>query len=109
MPFDEALAERVRGVIGARDGVTERRMFGAVAWMLHGNMACGVIREDLLVRLGPEDTERALAEPHTKPFDMGPRVARGMILVDQAALGADAELASWIDAGAAYAATLPPK
>jgi TfoX/Sxy family transcriptional regulator of competence genes len=109
MPFDEALAERVRGVIGARDGVTERRMFGAVAWMLRGNMACGVIREDLLVRLGPEDTERALAEPHTKPFDMGPRVARGMILVDQAALGADAELASWIDAGAAYAATLPPK
>src|SRR3954451_11219043 len=109
MPFDEALAERVRGVIGARDGVTERRMFGAVAWMLHGNMACGVIREDLLVRLGPEDTERALAEPHTKPFDMGPRVARGMILVDQAALGADAELASWIDAGAAYAAPLPPK
>jgi TfoX/Sxy family transcriptional regulator of competence genes len=109
MPFDEALAERVRGVIGARDGVTERRMFGAVAWMLHGNMACGVIREDLLVRLGPEDTERALAEPHTKPFDMGPRVARGMILVDQAALGADAELASWIDAGATYAGSLPPK
>ena len=109
MPFDEALAERVRGVIGGRDGVTERRMFGAVAWMLNGNMACGVIREDLLVRLGAEDSARALAEPHTKPFEMGPRVARGMILVDQAALGADAELASWIDAGAAHAATLPPK
>jgi TfoX/Sxy family transcriptional regulator of competence genes len=109
MPFDEALAERVRGVVGGREGVTERRMFGALAWMVHGNMACGVVREDLLVRLGPDDAQRALAEPHTRPFEMGPRVARGMILVDQAALGADAELASWVDAGLAHAGTLPPK
>ena len=109
MPFDETLAERVRSVVGGRDAVTERRMFGAIAWMLHGNMACGVVREDLLVRLGPEDAERALADPHTRPFDMGARVARGMVLVDQAALAGEAELASWVDAGAAHAATLPPK
>ena len=81
MAFDEALADRVRDVLAARPELSERRMFGGIAFMLAGNMCCGVIGEDLLVRLG-DDAERALAEPHTRPMDF---------------------------TGTDYAASLPPK
>jgi hypothetical protein len=109
MAYDETLAERVRTMIGARSGVTERKMFGGIAWMLGGNMACGVLREDLLIRLDYDDADRALAEPHTRVFDMTGRPARGMVVVEGAAVTADADLARWVDAGADHAASLPPK
>src|ERR1700749_2030772 len=70
MAYDEALAERVRTIIGARSDVTERKMFGGIAWMLGGNMACGVLGEDLLVRLAYDDADRALAQPNPRGFDM---------------------------------------
>src|ERR687888_60783 len=64
MAYDEALAERIRPLVEARGDVTERKMFGGVAWMLQGNMACGVIGDDLCVRMTPEDADRALAGTH---------------------------------------------
>jgi N-acetylglutamate synthase-like GNAT family acetyltransferase len=109
MAYDEALAERVRSIIGARDAVVERKMFGGVAWMLGGNMACGVLGDDLAVKMSPEDAERALAEPHTRPFEMTGRPARGFVVVSGAALAGDPELARWVDVGADHAASLPPK
>jgi TfoX/Sxy family transcriptional regulator of competence genes len=109
MAYDEALAERVRSIIGARDAVTERKMFGGIAWMVGGNMACGVLGEDLAVRMDPEDVERALTEPHTRPFEMSRRTAKGMLIVAGEALAGDTELAGWVDAGADQAASLPPK
>ena len=109
MAYDEALAERVRAIITARSDVTERKMFGGIAWMLGGNMACGVLREDLLVRLAYDDADRALTEPHTRVFDMTGRPAPGMVVVDGASVTADADLARWVDAGADHAASLPPK
>ena len=68
MAFDESLADRIRDVLVARAGVSERKMFGGIAFMIAGNMACGVIGDDLMVRLGP-DAEKALEEPHTRPMD----------------------------------------
>ena len=109
MAYDEALAERIRSIIAPRSGVTERKMFGGIAWMLGGNMACGVLGEDVLVRLAYEDADRALAEPNTHVFDMTGRPARGMVVVDGGSVTADADLARWIDAGADHAASLPPK
>lgn len=109
MAYDEALAERIRSVIEARSGVVERRMFGGVAWMLNGNMACGVVGDDVLVRLGAQDGERALAEAHTRPFAMGGRRSRGFVVVARAGVASDAALARWVDAGADHAAALPPK
>lgn len=110
MAYDEALAARVAALLAGRDGVTERRMFGGIAWMLHGNMACGVIGDELIVRLGPADAERSLAEPHTRPFEMvRGRPSRSTITVAPAGLEADGDLASWVDAGAGHAASLPPK
>ena len=110
MAYDEALAERVREVIGIRAGVVERRMFSALAWFVDGNMACAVLDEDLLVRLEREEAERALAEPHVGPFEPGKgRKMGGFVRVSPAGLEADEQLARWVDAGADHAASLPPK
>jgi TfoX/Sxy family transcriptional regulator of competence genes len=109
MAYDQALAERVQAIIGARSDVTERKMFGGIAWMLGGNMACGVLGEDLLVRLDADDAERALAEPDTRPFDMTGRPMRAWVVVAGNAVADEGALVRWVDAGADHAASLPPK
>jgi TfoX/Sxy family transcriptional regulator of competence genes len=109
MAYDEALADRVREVVSLREDLTERKMFGGIAWMIGGNMACGVLGEELIVRLPGEEAERALAEPHTRPFDTTGRPMRGFVVVGPEALGEDDELAGWVDAGADHAASLPAK
>ena len=109
MAYDEALAERIRPIIAARGEPTERKMFGGITWMLRGNMACGVLGEDICVRLTPEDADRALDEPHTRRFEMTGRPARGFIVVSGEALGEDDALTRWVNAGADYALSLPPK
>ena len=102
--YDEGVAERVREVIGVRSGVTERKMFGGIAWMIGGNMAVGVLGDELIVRLEPGDAERALAEPDARPFDATGRPMKGFVVV-----AAGDDLARWVDDGADYAASLPPK
>jgi TfoX/Sxy family transcriptional regulator of competence genes len=109
MSYSEALADRIRDALSGREGVSERKMFGGIAFMLEGNMAVGVAGEELMVRLGPEDAERALAEPHVRPMDMTGRPMKSIILVAPEATAADEDLASWVDAGADHAASLPPK
>jgi hypothetical protein len=109
MAYDEELAERVRDALAMRDGLSEREMFGGIGFMLAGNMACGVIGEDLIVRLSPEDAERALAEEHTRPFDYTGRPMRGWIFVASGGTASDEALGEWVDAGAAFAASLPAK
>lgn len=108
MAFDEALADRVRDVLAARPELSERRMFGGIAFMLAGNMCCGVIGEDLMVRLG-DDGERALAEPHTRPMDFTGKPMKSAIYVDPEGTRDDADLVKWVEASADYAASLPPK
>jgi hypothetical protein len=107
--FDEALAERVRALFVDRPGVRETRMFGSLAFLLDGNMACCVSGEGLLVRLPPPDAADALAEPATRPFEMGGRVARGWVRVDLDGVSEDADLRRWVDRGAAHARSLPAK
>jgi TfoX/Sxy family transcriptional regulator of competence genes len=107
--FDEALAERVREALIGRADVSERKMFGGIAFMLAGNMAVGIVGDDLMVRLGPEDAERALAEPHVRPMDFTGRPMKNMAFVDPQGTEADEDLAAWVDAGADYASSLPPK
>ena len=84
-------------------------MFGGIAFMLAGNMAVGVIGEDLMVRLDPDDAERALEEPHTRPMDFTGKPMKNMVYVDREGTASDEELAQWVDAGADYAMSLPPK
>ena len=109
MAYDHELAERVRELVALRADVVEREMFGGIAWMLAGNMACGVIGDDLLVRLGPDEGRRALGEEHTRPFEMSGRPTKAFILVAPEGVAADEDLAGWVDAGADFAASLPPK
>jgi TfoX/Sxy family transcriptional regulator of competence genes len=109
MAFDEALADRIRDLLGSRSEVTERRMFGGIAFMVAGNMAVGVVHDDLMVRLDPADAERALAEPHTRRMDFTGKPMKGMVYVDPEGTATDDDLASWVDAGADFATSLPPK
>jgi TfoX/Sxy family transcriptional regulator of competence genes len=109
MAYSEELAERIRMALGGRDGVTERKMFGGVGWMLNGNMACGTMGDDLLVRVAPADGDRALEEPGVRRMQMGKRTMRGFVVVDAATIADEDDFAHWVDAGAAHAASLPPK
>lgn len=109
MAFDEALADRVREALGARPELSERKMFGGIAFMIGGNMAVGVIGEDLMARLDPADAEKALAEPHARPMDFTGTPAKNMVYVSPEGTATDESLAEWVDAGADFAASLPPK
>lgn len=111
MPYNQSLADRIQAALGARPGVVEKKMFGGVGFMLRGNMACGVIGEDLLVRVGSEQDEAALAQPHTRPFlaPVGGKPMAGWILVSPEGWQAEADLARWIEQGYQFTQTLPEK
>ena len=113
MAFDEKLASRVRKRLGKRVGLSEKQMFGGVAFLLNGNMCVGVHGDELIVRLAPDATEDALARPHTHSFDLTGRPMKnpmkGWILVQPQGLATDAALGKWIGIGTKYAASLPPK
>jgi TfoX/Sxy family transcriptional regulator of competence genes len=107
--YDEDLAQRVRDLLAARADVTERKMFGGIAFMLAGNMACGVLGEDLIVRLGEEEGRKALNEEGVRPFDFTGRPMKNIVYVSPELTSDDAGLAEWVDAGADYASSLPAK
>ena len=109
MAYDQALAARIRSHLAHRRGVTEKQMFGGTGFMLQGNMAVGVHKDALLVRLDPAQQQSALGEPHTRPFVMGSRAAKGFLLVDPPGTSTDAALGTWIDRAVAYAGVLPAK
>ena len=109
MAFDERLAERVRRAIGKRQGILEKRMFGGLEFLLHGNMSCGIHGSELIVRIDPEATDSALGEPGTRVFDITGRPMKGWLLVNTSALRDEAALAKWVRRGLDHAATLPKK
>ena len=109
MPFDEALAARVRRRLHHERGVAEKRMFGGIAFLVDGNMCCGVHRSELIVRLHAEHAERALREPGARVFDLSGRPMKGWVLVDSPALEDERVLAGWLGLALANARSLPPK
>jgi TfoX/Sxy family transcriptional regulator of competence genes len=109
MAYDEGLADRIRDLLSARDDVTERKMFGGIAFMVAGNMAMGVSGDELMVRLDPADSEKALTEEGVRVFDMTGRPMKGWILVSRERTADEAGLSEWVEAGADYAASLPAK
>jgi TfoX/Sxy family transcriptional regulator of competence genes len=108
MAYDEALADRIRTALATRD-VTEKKMFGGIAFLLGGNMCVGVIRDDLIVRTFPEDGVAYLEEEHVREFDLTGRTMTGWILVGPGATTDDDGLRTWVGRGVAFAETLPPK
>jgi TfoX/Sxy family transcriptional regulator of competence genes len=107
--YDERLADRVRDLLTAHGEVSERKMFGGIAFMVAGNMATGVLGDDLIVRLGREEAEKALAEPGVREFDFTGRPMKNIVYVDPEQTADDKVLAGWVEAGVGYAASLPPK
>src|SRR6266705_5005635 len=99
MAFDEELAERVRRQVGKRNGLSEKKMFGGLAFLLHGNMSCGVHGNELIVRIDPETMESALAEPGTRIFDITGRPMKGWLLVGSAGVTDNEALGKWVRRG----------
>lgn len=109
MAYDEILAERIRTLLARRKGFSERNMFGGVCFMFGGNMACGVVKEELMVRVGPERYEEALGLPHARPMDFTKRPMRGMVFVEPEGVRADGDLKAWVERGLKFARSLPAK
>jgi len=109
MPFDEGLAERIRSILGSDADVDERKMFGGLCFLAGGNMAFGIVGDELMVRVGREGWADALHRPYAREMDFTGRSMKGMVFVGVEGFAEDADLAEWIEQGAAYARTLKPK
>jgi TfoX/Sxy family transcriptional regulator of competence genes len=107
--FDPGLAQRVREALADPTGVTERKMFGGLAFLLHGHMFVGIMGATLMARVGPHNHGQALAAPHVRPMDFTGRPMKGYVYVDAEGLTTDADLERWVRACAEFAKTLPPK
>ena len=110
MAYDEALANRIRALLAGEPDLTERSMFGGLAFLVGGNMAVAASGQGgLMVRIEPEETDALLAEPHARPFEMGGREIQGWVRVAVEGVASERELGGWVERGVAYARTLPPK
>jgi TfoX/Sxy family transcriptional regulator of competence genes len=109
MTYDEVLADRVRDAIGPRSGVTEKKMFGGVAFLLDGKMFCGIAKDDLMVRVGPERYEASLAEAHVRPMDFTGRPMNGYVFVGAKGTRSRDAIRKWVERATGFVATLPPK
>ena len=109
MAFSEALAERIRHLLARLKHVEEKKMFGGVGFLLNGNMLVGVWKDSLIVRLGPDEGEEALKEPHVREFDITGRAMKGWVLVGPEGVQNDEEFTDWIERATRFVRTLPAK
>ncbi len=109
MAFDEAVAERVHNTLAGSPDVVEKRMFGGIAFMIRGNMCCGVIDDRLLLRVGPDGYEAAQSRPHAKPMDFTGRPMKGFVFVEPKGFASAGDLTAWIARAIMFALSLPAK
>lgn len=109
MGYDEGLAQRVRELFEEHPGFVEKKMFGGLCFLLHGNMASGILKDELIARVGPNNYEAALKKPHTKKFDITGRPMTGWVVVKSEGLESDDDLAAWVQMGMDFALSLPVK
>lgn len=109
MPYDQQLAERVKSKLENKDEISEIKMFGGICFTLRGNMVCGIIKRDLVVRVGPDNYEHALDQPNVRKMDFTGKALKGFIFVNEPGTRTDESLAYWIESAIEYVRTLPPK
>ena len=109
MAYNEELADRIRISLDGQEGVVERKMFGGVAFTIHGNMCCGVVNDNLMVRGGPDRLQPSLALPHARPMDFTGRPMKGFVYVGPEGLSDDGALSGWVERGVTFAQSLPKK
>ncbi len=107
MAYDTELGSRVRALLSSALPIEEKHMFGGLAWLLEGRMFVGIVKDELMVRVGPERHDEAVARHHARIMDFTGKPMRGYIFVHQQGLRSDAELGEWLGLGLAFAATLP--
>ena len=109
MAYNEKLAERIRRQLSARADVVERRMFGGLAFMVKGHMCCGIVGNELMIRVGPEAYEAALKEKHAREMDFTVKPLRSMVYVAAPGLASAKQLGRWVERGLQFALNLPEK
>jgi TfoX/Sxy family transcriptional regulator of competence genes len=110
MAYDEELADRIRELMAGKPGVTEKRMFGGLAFLIGGNMSVAASGQGgLMVRVDPAETDALLEKPHAQPFVMRGREMKGWLRVDDEGVRTKRQLAPWVERGVSYARSLPPK
>lgn len=109
MAYDEKLAQRIRLQLGNRRGISERKMFGGIAFMLDSKMCCGVLDSDLVARMSAEDCAAALKRPHIRPMDFTGKPLKGFLYVGAATLRSEAALRNWVERCVTFVKTLPAK
>ena len=109
MAYDDGLAERIRETLTERSDVSEKRMFGGVAFLVGGRMAVGIVRDDLMVRVGPDAYDRVLRQRHARRMDFTGRPMKGFVYVAPAGFESDADLRRWVGLGMSFVASLPAR
>ena len=109
MAYDEELAARIQDILVGQPDLEVKKMFGGMGYLVQGNMACGVYKDMLIVRVGPDAYDESLEYPHTRPFDMTGRAMKGWVMVEPPSFSSKAELKQWVQTGLDFALTLPPK
>ena len=109
MPFSESLAARIRDTLARRKNIEEKKMFGGVGFLLNGNMLVGVWKDSLIVRLGPDNYDDALLEPHVREFDITGKPMKGWVMVESEGVEDDGQLQDWIERALKFVRTLPRK
>ncbi|MCO6451742.1 MAG: TfoX/Sxy family protein [Caldilineales bacterium] len=109
MAYDETLVWRVREALAGQDSVEEKKMFGGITFMVRGHMTVGVSKEALMVRVGPDQNDEALAQPYARPMEFTGRSMNGFVFVDPPGLESDEDLAAWVQRGLTFTSTLASK
>lgn len=109
MAYDDGLAHRIRELTEDDPTVVEKKMFGGLCFLVSGNMCCGVVRDELMLRVGPESYAECLGLPHAREMDFTGRAMKGMIYVSTDGFEEDEDLEAWVGRGLEFARSLPPK
>ena len=106
MAYDEKLASRIREILSESKGITEKKMFGGVCFLLYGKMVCGVLKDEMIAKIGRENHERIAAQKHVRPFDFSGKPMMGMVYVTAAGLKTKRDLSKWVEMSRANTAAL---
>ena len=109
MAYDLKLADRIRKTLGRRKGITEKNMFGGVSFLLNGKMCCGALKDVLVVRVNPDESESLLKKPYARPMDFTGRPMKGFLYVSSGGYKTDKQLGAWIERSIDFASSLPVK
>src|SRR5437762_13922705 len=109
MSYDESLASRVREILSSVAGFSEKKMFGGLCFLIHGNMCCGVLKDELVLRLDPARAQELLRRPHTRPMDFTGRPMKGFVFIETGGVGTDRQLLDWVSMALSFAQGRPRK